>query len=59
MFKKINLLFFEDMDLFVTLNVATFKNILCISIMTNFIHIRFASIWPSQFSKNLFPQSSP
>jgi hypothetical protein len=30
-----------------------------IKTMTNFIHIRFASIWPSQFSKNLFPQSSP
>jgi hypothetical protein len=29
------------------------------SSMTNFIHIRFASIWPSQFSKNLFLQSSP
>jgi hypothetical protein len=30
MFKKI-FFFVEDMDLFVTLNVATFKNIPCIS----------------------------
>jgi hypothetical protein len=32
MFKKINLFFVEDMDLFVTLNVAIFKNIPCIPI---------------------------
>jgi hypothetical protein len=36
MFKKINILFVEDMDLFVTLNVATFKNILCIPIVCKY-----------------------
>jgi hypothetical protein len=30
MFKKPIFFFIEDMDLFVTLNVATFKNIQCI-----------------------------
>jgi hypothetical protein len=38
MFLKIDLFFVEDMDF---LNVATFKNILCIPIMANFIHIHF------------------
>jgi hypothetical protein len=38
--------------------ITHFKNTISTT-MTNFIHIRFASIWPSQFSKNLFPQSSP
>jgi hypothetical protein len=33
MFEKKIFFFVEDMDLFVTLNVATFKNILCIPIV--------------------------
>jgi hypothetical protein len=33
MFKKSIFFFVEDMDLFVTLNLATFKNVLCIPIV--------------------------
>jgi hypothetical protein len=37
MFKKKTIFFFvEDMDLFVTLNVPTFKNILCIPIVRKY-----------------------
>jgi hypothetical protein len=36
MFKKTIFFFVEDMDLFVTLNVATFKNILCIPIVCKY-----------------------
>jgi hypothetical protein len=38
MFKKNQCFFFvEDMDLFITLNVATFKNILCIPIAGKYL----------------------
>jgi hypothetical protein len=36
MFKKSIFFFVEDMDLFVTLNVATFKNIPCIPIVCKY-----------------------
>jgi hypothetical protein len=36
MFKKINLSFVEGMDLFVTLNMTTFKNIPCIPIICKY-----------------------
>jgi hypothetical protein len=36
MFKKSIFFFVEDMDLFVTLNMATFKNILCIRIVCKY-----------------------
>jgi hypothetical protein len=36
MFKKSIFFFVEDMNLFVTLNVATFKNIPCISIASKY-----------------------
>jgi hypothetical protein len=36
MFKKKTIFFVEDMDLFVTLNVPTFKNILCIPIVRKY-----------------------
>jgi hypothetical protein len=34
--KKSIVVFVEDMDLFVTLNLATFKNILCIPIVCKY-----------------------
>jgi hypothetical protein len=37
MFKKSIFFFVEDMDLFVTLNVATFENILCIPIVCKYV----------------------
>jgi hypothetical protein len=36
MFEKKIFFFVEDMDLFVTLNMATFKNILCIPIVCKY-----------------------
>jgi hypothetical protein len=37
MFKKSIFFFVEEKDLFVTLNVATFKNIICIPIVCKYL----------------------
>jgi hypothetical protein len=37
MFKKSIFFFVEDMDLFVALNLATFKNVLCIPIVWKYV----------------------
>jgi hypothetical protein len=46
MLKKLIFFFVEDMDLFVTLNVATYKNILCIPLVCKkyFIFVVFMDI---------------